>query len=55
MLTEARKLQIIEALLKTDDENTLSALEEIMHLKISDNSKKKRLQRCVGTYYGGGG
>ena len=50
MLTEVRKLQIIEALLKTEDENTLSAVEDIMHLKNGHNeNKSNRFDDLVGT------
>jgi hypothetical protein len=44
MLTEVRKLNIIEALLKTDDENTLSAVRHIMKLKNDEDAKKKGFQ-----------
>jgi len=50
MLTEVRKLQIIEAILKTNDEITLSAVEEAMHLKNENkNENNNRFDDLLGT------
>ena len=50
MLTEVRKLQIIEAILKTNDEITLSAVEEAMHLKNgNENENNNRFDDLLGT------
>ena len=48
MLTEVRKLHIIEALLKTDDESTLNAVEEIMYLKNGADPKKRDFSEVLG-------